>query len=707
MRTASWLSLSAIGFLSAILAAQQPAAPAPGAQRPAAGQQPPLTYKVEVNYVEVDATVTDAQGNFVRGLNQNDFQVSEDGKPQSLSIFSLVDIPVEHADPPLFAKNAIPPDVATNKHPAEGRLFVLLLDDLHTGFGRSALLRKAATLFVDRYVGANDEVAVVTTGGAAKGSQEFTTNRALILDAISRFAGQKAQSQTLAGIDDALANEDYAAGKSPNTNAETRMNDIERGTKARNALDTVKNVADYLAGIRGRRKALVYFSEGIDYDISNLISSDTNAYASDVLQSTRDAIAAATRANVSIYGIDPRGLTNMGDELMQIGSLPSGDQSLGITSLQNELRRSQDSLRVLSDQTGGFAVVNANDFHNAFARILQDNSSYYVLGYYPATEKHDGRFHRISVRVDRPGLTVRARQGYVAPKGKEQPRKILGGSTTSVELREALTSPVAVSGLPLRAFAAPFRGEAPNASVAIALEVDPAQMKFTEQNGLYTDKLEVSLFAADVSGKIRDGGRDEVALALHQGTYQAIEQSHGLRVMHTLALPPGKYQLRIGARDGNSGAVGTVLYDLQVPDFSKGDLTMSGIAITSASASRIPTAQPDPLFKDVLPASPTTIRDFPRGDSIAVFAEVYDNAVSTPHRVSIAATVLADDGKTVFSASDERSSAELQGARGGYGYTATIPTAALAPGRYVLRIDAKSLAKASATASREVEFRVR
>ncbi len=139
--------------------------------------QPPVTFKVEVNYVEIDANVTDAQGNFVRTLTKEDFQVLEDGKPQALTAFSMVDIPIERVDPPLFSKAAIPPDVVTNRKPFEGRVFVLVLDDLQTRFTRTARTRAAARQFVERYVGANDIVAVVNTSGYGKSMQDFTSNR--------------------------------------------------------------------------------------------------------------------------------------------------------------------------------------------------------------------------------------------------------------------------------------------------------------------------------------------------------------------------------------------------------------------------------------------------------------------------------------------------------------------------------------------------
>ena len=117
MRHIFWSSLLAVATAAVVVSAQQAPAPAP----PDA-QSPAVTFKVEVNYVEIDAIVRDAQGNFVRNLTKEDFQVTEDGHPQSLSIFTPVDIPIEHADPPLFAKASIPPDVVSNRTPFEGRM---------------------------------------------------------------------------------------------------------------------------------------------------------------------------------------------------------------------------------------------------------------------------------------------------------------------------------------------------------------------------------------------------------------------------------------------------------------------------------------------------------------------------------------------------------------------------------------------------------
>jgi VWFA-related protein len=682
------------------IGAQQtpPGPPQPPPPRPAA-EQPPITFKVEVNYVEIDAIVTDAQGNFVRNLTKDDFQVFEQGKPQTVSVASLVDIPVEKFDPPLFKTKPIEPDVRSNRREFDGRVFVILLDDLNTSFTRSARVKLAARNFIERYLGANDVAAIVQTGGGKSTAQEFTSSRERLLRAVNNFMGQKERSGTLERID-----EYYRTLGTGATGRPRDPNEAIRVYKARNTFTVLKNVADYMAGIRGRRKAVVFFSEGIDYDIYDPFN---NTYATDIKQYSQDAIAAATRANVSFYGVDPRGLSGF-DDLAEISSLPNDPSlNLGLSALQRELQISQDSLRTLSDETGGFAAVNANDFSKSFARIIQDNSSYYVLGYYSNDTRRDGQFRTLSVRMKQPGLQVRARKGYVAPKGRPPAgTPAPAGIAASIAMREALDSPVPVTGLAMSAFAAPMIGARPKASVLVVVELEGQALKFKQDGALFANSIEVAILAMDESGKIKDGSKDVADLKLRPETH-ALVVKNGVRLTKRLALPPGSYQLRIGARESVGGLVGSVMYDLDVPDFSKTDLSMGGLLLTAASSGRMPTANPDPDFKEILPSSPTALRVFPSGDQLTLAVDVYDNKVSTPHRVEIKTTLTSDTGNVVFSSTDERRSEELKGVNGTFGHVATVPLKGVAPGRYVLRVEAKSLLSNGAAAAREIEITVR
>jgi VWFA-related protein len=667
----------------ALLAGQTPAPAAPP-------QSQPPTFKVRVDYVEVDALVTDRQGQFVRDLKKEDFQILEDGKPQTIANFSIVDIPIERADRPLYAASPIEPDVRTNERPFDGRVYVMVIDDLHTLFGRSSRVKVAARQFIQNNLGANDLMAVVHTAGPTDANQEFTGNKRLLLAAVDRVMGQKVQSATLSRTQEYYNTRDQRQAGDPLNDPD----EAERGFKARSTLASLRNVSDWFASVRGRRKAILFVSEGIDYDINDVFGNNS---ASTIIDDTRDLIASATKANVAIYGIDPRGLTDLGDESITVQTFPD-DTSLGVgtSSLYNEVRLSQDSLRTISDETGGFAVVNRNQFNTAFDRIVQDNSSYYVLAYYPPTDK-PGKFHKIDVRVTRPGVTVRARRGYALPKVKAA-STAAKPSTVSTEVRDALDSPIPVSGLTMHVFAAPFKGTAPNASVLLGIEMRGRDLKPAAN-----DKLELSFMAIDAQGKVRGGNTDAITMNLKPETKARVEQT-GIRLLNRVDLPPGRYQLRFAAHDTNGGSIGSVLYDLDVPDYSKGALSMSGVVLSSMTASGMPTARPDEQLRDVLPGAPIALRTFPRSDIVALFAEVYDADGDKPHKVDIASTVTSDTGQVVFKADEERDSADLAGKRGGYGYMTKIPMKDLPPGAYVLKVEAKSRLGAGATAAREIRF---
>lgn len=690
-----------LSFLVALLAAvavqaQQPPPP------PSTGQAPP-TFRVEVNYVEVDARVTDANGNPVSDLTAADFDVLEDGKPQKISTFSLVNIPIVRAERPLFAGAPIEPDVTSNTR-ANGRVYLMVLDDLHIHPLRTARVKAAARGFIERHFGTNDLAAIVYTSGRADAGQEFTSNRRLLLAAVDRLMGRKMRSPTLDRLDQyrrdqGLRSEGEAAKRVGDPNV------MERGFQARNTLDSVKNLAEFLAGVHGRRKTLLFISEGIDYEIHDPFN---NPDATTIIDASREAIGAATRANVSIYSIDPRGLTSMGEEGIEVDSFPEDPAyGIGATSMLDELRISQDSLRTLSEETGGFAAVNRNDFDGAFERVVAENSTYYMLGYYPSNDRRDGRFRKIEVRIKRPGLQVRSRKGYVAPRGRApSPSKAAAAPNASAAMRDAMTSPLPISAVGMTVFAAPFKGTAPNATVAIAVELAAGEFKYAEKNGMFANDLEIGFVAVDTKGKLHSGDRSTVNLVLKPDTLTRVK-SQGFRVTSQMELPPGRYQLRVAAAE-SGGTSGTVMYDLEVPDFYKTPFTMSGLAMTAASAGQTPTARSKDPLRDFLPGPPTAAREFQRGDELALFAEVYENASgSAAHKLDITTTVRADDGRVVLQNQEERSSTELKGGRGGYGFTTRIPLRDFSPGTYVIHVEAKSRTEPDKPVSRDVQIRVR
>ncbi|HEY6506376.1 MAG TPA: VWA domain-containing protein, partial [Vicinamibacterales bacterium] len=325
--------------------------------QPAVPDPPPVVFRVEVDYVEVDALVADAAGNVVSDLTAADFEVLEDGKPQKVSAFSYVNIPIERALRPLFADRPIEADVQTNDH-SEGRIYLLVLDDLHTDFTRSPRVKAAARRFIEQNFGVNDLAAVVFTG-RGEDAQDFTNNTRLLLRAIDKFNGRKLQSATVNRLQNIQVNPG-TGGLSPGDDIDQQ----ERAFRARNAMATIRRLAEFMGGVRGRRKALLLVGEGVDYNIYEAVGV-LGSTASAVIMDTHDAIAAATRGNVAIYAIDPRGLQTGSEDLIVVSSTMP-EQGAGLNSMQNELRLSQDSLRVLAANTGGFAAVNQNDLNDAF-----------------------------------------------------------------------------------------------------------------------------------------------------------------------------------------------------------------------------------------------------------------------------------------------------------------------------------------------------
>jgi len=670
-------------------------------QRPTIDADRP-TFRAEVEYVEVDALVTDEEGRFVRDLTANDFEVFEDGQRQEIAAFSLVDIPIEGPDRPLYSQDLIEPDVRSNERPFDGRVYVMILDDLHTDFSRSQRVISAARQFIEQDLGANDLMAVLHTGDRTAAGQEFTSSKRLLIDSVERFIGRKVQSAALTRNAEYFRQRDLGLGD--------RIIDpleFERGHNARNSLDFVRRIAEWFGGVHGRRKAILFFSEGVDYDVTDLIgdrpvsgfsaSGPAGTAAWTVISDIREAISATARSNVSIYAIDPRGLTTLADNT--IGVAQFADQNHGIGSIMNEMWLAQQNLISLSEGTNGFATVNRNEYATSFDRIVRDNSSYYLLAYYPPSSERNGKFHRIEVRLTRPGLTVRARRGYEAPKG-DPPEPTTGESGVTSVVLEALNNPLPVSGLTMRAFAAPFKGEGSTASVVLGVELSGSDIVMTPDN-----LVEFSYVAVDQKGEQVNPKNQTIVLNLRPETRERAERT-GFRLLNRLDLKPGRYQLRLASHDTAGGAVGSLVYDLDVPDFSKDKFRMSGIVLTSMSGSAMPTIQSDEQLRTLLPAAPIAQRIFPPNDELALYTEIYDNSGRAPHRVDIVTTVRSDAGTTYFTTEDERDSSELKSGPGGYGHAARIPLTGLSPGAYVLTVEATSRLSGDFSDERRIRFRV-
>jgi len=708
-----------IAFLTGFVSAQNQ--PAPSA-----------TFQVEVNYVDIDAVVTDQRGNFVADLTKDDFEVFDDATPQEIEAFSLVDIPLPV--PGARTTVALPPvtDVRSNAQPISGRLYVIVLDDLNVSPLRTQVVVKAARQFIERHFASNDIAAITYTSGRTQGAQEFTSERALLLAAIDKFQGRKLRStviekadqyfnQHLKELEINAPNGDDAdlqtgppqsgtvRGPSGYSDITTDPDDFERGHRAQQVLSALKRIAEVMGGVRGRRKAVLMFSEGIDYPIYDIFGSQA---ATTVMTATREAIASAARANVSFFAIDPRGLVGMTSETIELNAAADPHLGFDAKGLLADMYLSQDSLRTLADETGGYAAVNSSDVGRALDRIVRANSTYYVLGYYPKDPRRDGRFHKIEVRVKRPGLRVSARKGYVSPRvlsaedrlkqerERERGRGRAGTAQTSTELREILTQPLQRNGLTMTVQAAPFKGPSRQASIALAVEIDAARLHFTEQpNKVFADGLELSVFALDERGRQHGGTFFQFNLTLRPETFERVRGSV-VRLNPRIALPPGRYQLRVGVRETGAGEMGSVFYDLSVPDFQRRGIAISGLLLTDQAARAQFTPQQDEeLPAGTLPAPATSRRIFNHDEVLSVFAELYDNLNSRGvGNIEIVTNLIGEDGRTRFSSRET--------VAGSSPIAKQIPLKDIPTGNYVLRVEARPLGGGENPVSRETSLTI-
>ena len=695
---------------------------------PASTQQP--TFKVSVNVVDVDVTVKDAQGNFVTGLSAEDFEVFEDGKPQVIQTFSYLELPAQARTSFSVGGQPVPADVRSNRDVESGRVYIIVLDDLNVAPLRTAIVRRRARDFIEQHFGPRDLAAVVVTSGRKDAAQEFTNDPALLLRAVDNFFGQRIQSaemqrlddhyqnQLLAGLNDTVQRNDDPQQSTTVLNPITRNqsfdpSNLERGQRAVGVLNTIESLSEFLESVRGRRKALLWFSEGIDYPMADAFSSQSG---SEILHATRNAVNAAARANVNVYALDPRGLLGMTTDLidsMKSGapdsmgtdpSKPVGTPYSGTQALLSEMRLTQDSLRTLADGTGGFAAVDTNSFADAYTRIIEANSRYYLLGYTPPSHPRDGRFHRIEVRVKRPGLTATARRGYPSSSSATREERRLdalnkwarerragGENDTSMELRSALNGAVQQSGLTLAVQAVAFKGAAKQADVVVTVELEGRELEFAPQpSGLLTDSIEVSYFALNDDGRPQRGTRSALNLAVRPETYQRLK-ALGVRLNSRTPLAPGRYQLRVGARDPQTGKAGTVFTDLIVPEFSSRPLMMSGVLLASANGQAVFTPQRDASAEKLLGAPATTQREFAQSDTLTWLAEIYDNsAQKQAKRIDVSARLVDEVGRDAFVSRDL-----LVNGEGGvpkwqtFSYTGRIPLKDVPPGRYLLQVEAQ------------------
>ena len=368
------------------------------------------TFHVDVNLVTTDLIARNQRDQFIADLKPREFEVYEDGAKQQVAWLTLSHGGRIHdlITPAAIPREGlvVPPVRPTND--ASGRIFVIVLDDLHLDFGTTARVRDLVHRMLRMLIHDGDMFGIVSTGTSSI-SEPLTYDRQVLESAISRMKGE------------ALRPDEVIQGSSgPQGPTELRH-------RAHVAFSTVHDLLRNLETVRQRRKAVLYISGGYDFnpfEASRLeeqarrlhvdtadLQADPFTRAeqssqllseSDLVREMAEIIAAANRANATLYTIDPRGLV----------AGPDIDQNVKTQDWNAFVRDSQDSLRVLARETGGIAVVNQNDFDRALRRIDNDTSAYYVLGYYSTNPDPLRRTRRIEVKTTRPGVNLIYRTSY-------------------------------------------------------------------------------------------------------------------------------------------------------------------------------------------------------------------------------------------------------------------------------------------------------
>jgi VWFA-related protein len=634
-RLISLIPVSALIVCTALLGAQEP--------------QPTPIFRARVDVIEVELRVVDQEGHPILDLDRSEVEVLEDGRPQDIVGFTRVSVPTGETSEADRAPISTPPDVASNRAAAESRIYVLLLDDLHIDGRHAGELKQVARSFVDRHMGPGDLAAVVYASGRADAAQDFTSDPALLRAAIDKFGGRKLRAASVERMEQ--YNLLYRGWGAPRFEDLRDRQDGERAFNASSALQTIETVSTVLSRVRGRRKAMILFSEGIDYDLSGLRSRgqvsqpqlvgrsvlsptspsdgfedgaagrlDVHSYGKDVLVSLQAALGAASRANVTLYPIDVR-RGDVSDSVMEMGA-PVQDTGLGLSpqAVFNEMRDAQTNLWMLAENTGGFATLTSSDYDSVFSRIVEESSEYYVLAYSPQHTVLDGGYRAISVRVNRPGVRVSARRGYYERRNPSRPLARMVASGVAQETSELLMTPLPSAGLTLDLNAVALRGEGKTADVIVTVQLEGREVAPEDAGAQAVNTLELALMALDSAGAVHAATGTAFDIRLDDEATRIMREA-GYRVISRVRVPPGRYQIRAAVRERRGGRHGSVFGYVDVPDFSRRP-AVSGVLLSSAGGDLVPTSV-DPATYSRLPSLPAVRRAFPAGEQLWATLELY------------------------------------------------------------------------------------
>jgi VWFA-related protein len=647
---------------------------APTGQEKPAGQaaQPPATpdpaqpvFRTGINFIRVDAIVSDRQGNPVDDLKLEDFEISEDGKPQKPETLRLVKVDATTA--PSYTQRTIRSrnDEETAAADESSRIFVFFLDDYHVRRESSMSVRRPLIEFITNQLSPNDLIAVMYPLTPID-AVTLTRNHQGVINTIEKFEGRKYNYDPMNELE-----RQYVYKLTPSA-----IEILRRQV----SLSAIRGISTKLGSLREGRKSLIMVSEGYSAMLPPQMRSDQaggfndpgratrDAFAGDnnpledraqftagldLLSELQDVFAAANRNNTSIYAVDPRGLST--------GEFDITTNISGSTS-QAYLNNSMDSLRSLAENTDGRAIVNRNDLGAAMKQIVRDASAYYLIGYTSSQAPMDGKFHEIKVRVKRPGVQVRARKGYWAYTEADAKRVEAGPKAgPPVAVTKALSTLAPMTNRRyVRTWIGTERGTGGLAKITFLWEPLPPTP------GVRRDEARrVTLLATSPAGDIVYRGRIPSTLA-PTGTGASI----------SFDAKPGKLDLRITIEGDGTGMLDTEDREFVVPDLSAPDLMLGTPKVWFArSAREFTTLAASPA------TPPTAVREFRRTDRLLIRVDAFAPGTAP---ATVTAALLNQQGTKMGDV------AVVAPGAAGEPYTIDLSLASYAAGQYLLELTANS-----------------
>ena len=679
----------AIAALTAL--GQQTPAPT---QSGAVGARP--TFSSTTSLVVVDVTVRDKAGKLIEGLTQKDFTLLEDGKPQELRVFEFQRLATDPAPPEkapsldeVDADPEPPVKMITSEEPGkvqyhDKRLMVMFFDLGSMGIPEQLRAQEAANKFIDTEMTSSDLVAVMMYTSSLQVLSDFTENRGMLRDIIKDLPiGEMAE---LAGTADTASDDEEDTGAAFVAD-ETEFNIFNTDRKLQAIEDAVKKLSAL-----PEKKALVYFSSGL---------ARTGVENNAQLQAT---IISASKSNVSIYPIDARGLMadppggGAGKAASRGTGIYSGSQH---NSQRAAINNSQETLVSLAADTGGKAFLDANDLSLGLVQAQQAYRSYYVLGYHTSNAAQDGKYRRITVKLNN-GLSAKLdhRDGYYADKvwGK------FNAQDKEQKLMEALSANTPVTELPLAVEIDYFRVTPTNYYVPVSVKIPGSVIALAEKSGgagetQFDFLAQIQDERRNVVGNVRDyikvkiDAADAEKMARRSFHYDA-----------GFTLGPGRYRMKILARENRSGKMGTFESRFVVPDLAADSamLKTSSViwsnqrealkaAVGAAEKATKKTVTSNPLISDEQKVVPSVTKVFRRSQNLYITFDVYDARPDPDNakarKVNVSMSLFNAKGMKTFEAGPIAATDLATTRPNAVPVQMQVPLKGVAPGRYICQIN--------------------